>query len=103
MAYARCVWKCWRCARRSGPARRAPVNHVRSTPDRGPALAAVKPGLLAIDQQADQHADAGRDADGRPRMLVHVVIGGPRSLLALFDDDDLDVGRLFLRLLQACE
>src|SRR6266702_81068 len=56
--------------------------------------------LLAVDQQPQQHASTRCDADGRPWMLMHVVVGGAGGLLAFFDHHDLDVSRLFLRLLQ---
>src|SRR6266702_1010751 len=56
--------------------------------------------LFAVDQQPQQHAGARGDADGCPRMFVHVVVGGAGSLLAFLDHDDLHVSRLLPSLLQ---
>src|SRR4030095_8874228 len=62
-----------------------------------PSAMAVSPAglpwLAAIHEQADREADAGRDADGLPGMVVHVVVRVARCGLGA-------VHRLALELLQ---
>ena len=58
-------------------------------------------GLTAVHEQADREADAGRDADGLPRMVVHVVVRVPRRRLGAVDGLALELLQLELGRQQA--
>ena len=80
-SWVRCVRV--QCAARTKPA--GGNRRLASTPlaaRRGQRDETAQSALLAVDQQADQHAHAGGNADRRPRMLVHVVVGRACGLLA---------------------
>lgn len=56
--------------------------------------------LATADDDAEQQADAGGDADGLPGVLVHEVVGGACGGLGLVDQRGFGVGQADLGVAQ---